>query len=74
MKNFKEHIHTWDDGRGARDIFLNGKLIDRVVLADTKRGLVRLVHDPVRIDHHKKRALTYTLRGEVKVVMRKVGS
>ncbi len=61
------HIHTAGDGRGPRDVFLNGKLIDRVMYADTSAGFVRVVGNPVKLDKWKKRVLTRTLRGVVEV-------
>ena len=61
------HIHTTGDGRGPRDVFLNGKLIDRVMYADTSAGFVRVVGNPVKLDKWKKRVLTRTLRGVVEV-------
>ena len=61
------HIHTAGDGRGPRDVFLNGKLIDRVMYADTRAGFVRVVGNPVKLDKWKKRVLTRTLRGVVEV-------
>lgn len=36
-----DHIHTPDDGRGLRDVFLDGKLIRGCFYADTKNGIVR---------------------------------
>jgi hypothetical protein len=67
------HIHTSDDGRGRRDVFLNGKLIERVTYADTRRGIVRVVGNPIKLDKWKKRVLWQTLRGAV-VVVPKVGA
>lgn len=62
-----EHIHTPNDGRGMRQVFLDGKPIDRVAYADTRRGIVRCYHDPIRVSRWRKRALTYTLHGTVEV-------
>lgn len=62
-----QHIHTGNDGRGTRDVFLNGRLIDRVMYADTRLGFVRVIDDPIRLDKEKKRLLTRTLRGIVEV-------
>lgn len=67
------HIHTAGDGRGPRDVFLNGKLVDRVMYADTRAGIVRVVGSPVKLDKWKKRVLTRTLRGTVEVRV-KVGA
>jgi hypothetical protein len=64
------NVHTWDDCRGNRDVFVNGKHISSAVYADTGKGIVRYAPKPLRLDKYKKRVLTRTLRGEVEVVMR----
>ena len=81
-RNFKEfiaslavrrnpkHVHTPDDGRGPRDVFVDGKPVDRVFYADTRRGIVRAFRVPLKQDRWLKRLLTYTVRGKV-VVKRK---
>ena len=68
-----QHVHTSVDGRGIRIVTLNGKIVSNVTYADTKRGIVRVARWPLRIDKHKKRVLTRTLRGEV-AVMQIVGA
>jgi len=35
-----DHIHTADDGRGYRKVFVNGNEIPHVSYADTKKGVV----------------------------------
>lgn len=45
-----EHSHFTGDGRGPRDVFLNGKLLHDVVFADTKRGIVSVVKRPLQVD------------------------
>ena len=62
------HIHTPHDGRGNRDVFLNGKKIDHVIFADERRGIVRAFRYPLRLDKYKKRVLSQTFRGSVVVV------
>lgn len=66
----KPHIHTPNDGRGWRDVYLDGKLIDRVIFADEKRGIVHVVHNPLRIDKYKKKVRFKVLHGSVVVVSR----
>jgi hypothetical protein len=61
------HIHTGGDGRRPRDVFLNGKRLERVVYADTRRGIVRVTDKPVKLHKHCKRIITRTLRGVVEV-------
>ena len=65
-----KYVHTPHDGRGRRDVFLNGKCITRVLYADTKRGVVRVTHDPIKLDKRRKKIRTQTLRGTVDVVFR----
>ena len=67
-----KYVHTPYDGRGTRDVFLNGNKIDRVIYADEKRGIVRVVGNPIRIDKWHKRVLWRTLRGRVEVVSKVV--
>ena len=60
-------IHPPSDGRGARNVYVNGSVIANVVLADERRGRVVYYPTPIRLDKHRKRILTKTLRGEVVV-------
>jgi hypothetical protein len=70
MKKQEIHIHTWHDGRGVRDIFVSGKLVRRVLYADEKKGIVRVVHAVIRLDKNRENVLTRTRRGKVVVVFR----
>lgn len=63
-----DHIHTPDDGRGPRDVYLDGKPVRRVVYANTKKGKVRVYAEPIKLDKYRKRILTRTKRGRVEVV------
>lgn len=63
----RQHIHTPRDGRGRRDIFVNGKKIECVFYADVKRGIVRFYRQPFKLDKYRKRALSNTVRGKVMV-------
>ena len=65
-----DHIHTTNDGRGQRDVFVNGHLVKGVFFADTRRGIVRAYKYPLRLDKWRKRALFKTLRGTVEVYAR----
>lgn len=62
-----DHIHTPKDGRGLRDVFVDGKLVERVFFADTRRGIVRAYRYPLRLDKWRKRVLSETLHGVVEV-------
>lgn len=42
-------IHTPHDGRGRREIFLDGEKLERVVRANTLTGEVEVLEYPVRI-------------------------
>jgi hypothetical protein len=60
-------VHTPGDGRGWRRVYLDGKPISHVMLADERRGYVVCAMDPVRLDKHRKRVLTCIERGNVVV-------
>ena len=60
------HVHWADDGRGQREVFLDGKRIDCVVYCDTEAGIAVVADMPLRstdgnhIDYHP-------VWGEIKV-------
>jgi hypothetical protein len=62
------NIHTPGDGRGARRVYVDGKLMERVVYADTRRGIVRYEAFPRRLDKLGERFIVRTRRGKVTVV------
>lgn len=64
-----EHIHKAGDGRGRREVLVNGKRVDMVFYADTRRGVVRAYRAPLKLDKWRKRVLTRTLHGAVQVRM-----
>lgn len=47
-----DHIHTHGDGdgRGSRQVYIDGVLCSRVVKADTQAGTVEVVTNPVTVD------------------------
>ncbi|MFA4294426.1 hypothetical protein P2B08_17705 [Xanthomonas perforans] len=65
---FGSHIHTPDDGRGRRQVLVDGRPVKRVVYADTRRGLVRYHNDPPKVHKHGKRFIEKTRRGTVEVL------
>jgi len=64
-----DHIHTPHDGRGLRHVFVNGNKIDRVIYADTKRGVVRYLPYPVRLHRNRQEVYSRVLRGNVEVAL-----
>ncbi|APG04953.1 hypothetical protein BJI69_14330 [Luteibacter rhizovicinus DSM 16549] len=62
-----QHIHTPDDGRGHRQVYVNGKPMKRVVYADTRRGIVRYVPEPPRANKRGDGVIERTRRGKVEV-------
>ena len=60
-------IHTPDDGRGMRAVYLDGQKVDQVVYADTRRGVVRMHHKPIRINRKREVVRTYKRTGKVEV-------
>ena len=63
-----DHIHTPGDGRGSRQVYINGVLCHRVVKADTKTGTVEVLTNPVAVDLETGHIKTMTLQGLVTVV------
>lgn len=63
------HIHWVGDGRGRRQVFVNGNLVNDVIYADTVKGIVTFTPHPLRL-HKRKRDEVYTrkLRGSVEVL------
>lgn len=61
------HVHTSSDGRGRRRVLLNGVVVDRVVFADTRKGVVRYCDTPARVHKHGKRVIERTKHGKVEV-------
>ncbi|TAA12467.1 hypothetical protein EA658_09825 [Pseudoxanthomonas winnipegensis] len=61
------HIHTPDDGRCPRRVYLNGVALERVVYADTKRGIARVFDDPPRISRRRECAISRKVRGVITV-------
>jgi hypothetical protein len=63
----QQHIHEPGDGRGRRRVLLDGQLVRYVMFADTRKGVVRIAAQPVRLHKHGKRVVQRTLRGRVEV-------
>ncbi len=62
-------IHYVGDGRGRRDVFVNGHQINHVVYANERKGIVEFAPHPLRA---KRNGDVYTrkLRGVVTVEFR----
>ena len=54
-----DHIHTAGDGRGYRNVFVNGNLIPNVEYADTKKGVVYFAPNGIQL-MRKNREKIYT--------------
>ena len=61
-----EHIHTCDDGRGFRRVYVDGVEMKNVILANTKTGDVTYFPVPLRLDGSV--VVESTVRGKVEVV------
>lgn len=61
------HVHTPSDGRGRRRVLLDGQVVEKVVYADTRKGVVRYYDTPVRLHKHGKRPVQRTKHGKVEV-------
>lgn len=58
-------VHEGSDGRGPRDVLLNGKLMSDVMYADVRRGVIRILCRPIRVDRGS--VVTQELHGHVEV-------
>lgn len=61
-------VHTPNDGRGLRRVFLDSVEVKSCIYADERRGIVRFHDSPPKIHKHKKRIIERTARGRVEVV------
>lgn len=61
-----EHVHSWEDGRGQRHVFIDGVPVTHVIWCDTKDGIAVVADQPLKssdgetVDFHP-------VWGEVKV-------
>ena len=62
-----DHIHVPDDGRGLREVFVNGKRYDRVFYADTKKGYADFYLYPYQIDRKWQELKSDRVFGKVEV-------
>ena len=62
------HIHTTEDGRGLRRVFVNGNEIKNVFYANEKKGIVKFYAEQLRVKRPEcDEAYSRTLRGHVTV-------
>lgn len=59
-------VHTPSDGRGPRHVYVNGKKVERCILADTRRGFAVYNEFPFRIVG-KDELATKRIKGRVRV-------
>lgn len=64
---FHPWVHTPGDGRGQRQVYLDGQRVGRVVYANTRTGVIRAHHDPVKFCPRREVARSYKRRGIVHV-------
>jgi hypothetical protein len=43
-----EHVHFWDDGRGRREVFIDGRPATYVIWCDTKAGIAVVADAPLK--------------------------
>lgn len=60
--------HSAADGRGPRDVYLDGVKLEHVVWADDTRGRVLCRRHPYVLDRARGRTRNVFLQGSVKVV------
>lgn len=61
-----DNIHTPEDGRGQRRVFVDGNLVEYVFYADTDAGEVRAYVSPLVVENGEIKK--HVLRGKVEVV------
>lgn len=59
-----DQLHTVGDGRGPRQVYVDGRPVSRIVIADIKRGVVR---QHVGIRGRGRQLLYRAIRGKVTV-------
>ncbi|ETF08350.1 hypothetical protein [Pseudomonas moraviensis] len=63
----QERVHTVEDGRGERLVFLDGTQVQDAFFADTQLGLVVAYCDPVEVIPGTDRIDSYHAWGDVRV-------
>lgn len=63
----RPHIHLPDDGRGPRQVYIDGQAVKRVIYADTRKGFVRIHHDPIRFNRKREVTRSFKRLGVVTV-------
>lgn len=61
------HVHTPADGRGRRLVTVDGIVVNNVVYADTRKGVVRHYDSPPKMHKRGKRPIERTRHGKVAV-------
>lgn len=62
-----QQIHTPHDGRGVREVFIDGKRLDGCFYADVRKGVARCYRKPLKIHKRKRECIAKTFRGKVTV-------
>ena len=66
------HVHSGDDGRGLRDVFVDGVLCDDVTFADTELGIAVIAAQPLRVLPGSECIDQIAVLGEVRVEPKEV--
>ncbi|AZF22303.1 hypothetical protein [Pseudomonas sp. R3-52-08] len=43
-----EHVHYWDDGRGRREVAIDGQPVTHVIWCDAKAGIAVVADQPLK--------------------------
>lgn len=65
--NHPDYIHTPDDGRGRRDVFVDGVLVEGVFYADCREGFVNAYIEPLAPNRRRTGVKWRTIWGKVEV-------
>ena len=66
------HVHSGDDSRGLRDVFVDGVLCDDVTFADTELGIAVIAAKPLRVLPGTEYIDQIAVLGEVRVEPKEV--
>ncbi|ASN67315.1 hypothetical protein 7F11_57 [uncultured Caudovirales phage] len=62
-----EHVHHWDDGRGRREVIIDGQPVTHVLWCDAMAGIAVVADQPIKSSNGE-RVDSHPVWGEVKVL------
>lgn len=62
-----DYIHRPDDGRGIRNVYVDGQPLQKCCYADEKLGIAHAYVFPYKLNRHGTAAMRFKVRGRVYV-------